>query len=264
MTDQIKYSNKLRDNHVLIIGGSGGIGYGVAEACLELGCTVIISSSSASRIAASISSLQKTYPSARSRIYGHACDLGNPETLESNVVSLFEEATQESNGKLDHVVYTAGDALSIAALEKVTLEQIQQAGMVRFNAPLIVAREAAKYLKKSYTSSYTITTGAVSEKPHEGWAVIGSYAGGHHTMARGLALDMKPIRVNAVSPGAVDTTLWKMPDEEKKEMFKKLEAKMTTGRVGQVEDVAEAYLYCMKDRNLTGSVISTNGGALLI
>lgn len=83
-------------------------------------------------------------------------------------------------------------------------------------------------------------------------------------MAWGLALDMKPIRVNTVSPGAVDTTLWKMPDQEKQEAFRKWEAKMATGRVGQVEDVAEAYLYCMKDRNLTGSIISTNGGALLI
>lgn len=264
MPDQTKYSNKLRNNCVLIIGGSGGIGYGVAEACLELGCTVIISSASASRIAASISSLQEAYPSARSRISGHAYDLGNHETLDSNIVSLFEKAVQEADGQLDHVVYTAGDALSITPLEKATLEKIQQAGMVRFNAPLIVAREAAKYLKKSNTSSYTITTGSVSEKPHQGWVIVGCYAGGNHTMARGLALDMKPIRVNAVSPGAVDTTLWKIPDQEKQEAFKEWGAKMATGRVGQVEDVAEAYLYCMKDRNLTGSVISTNGGALLI
>jgi short chain dehydrogenase len=118
-----KYSNKLRNNCVLIIGGSGSIAYGVAEACLELGCTVIISSASASRIAASISSLQEAYPSARSRISGHACDLGNHETLDSNTVSLFEKAVQEADGQLDHVVYTAGDALSITPLEKATLEK---------------------------------------------------------------------------------------------------------------------------------------------
>lgn len=149
-----KYSNKLCNNCVLTIGDSGGIGYGVAEACLELGCTVIVSSASASRIAASIS-LQEAYPSARSRISGHACDLGNHETLDPNTVSLFEKAVQKADGQLDHVVYTAGDALSITPLEKATLEKIQQACMVRFNAPLIVAREAAKYLKKSNTSSYT-------------------------------------------------------------------------------------------------------------
>lgn len=94
--------------------------------------------------------------------------------------------------------------------------------------------------------------------------MLGSYAGGHHTMARGLALDMKPIRVNAVSPGAVDTPLWAMPEAEKQEIFRGFEKKMVTGRIAQVEDVVEAYLYCLKDRNVTGSVISTNGGTLLM
>ena len=171
---------------------------------------------------------------------------------------------QEADGQLDHVAYTAGDALGITPLEKTTLEKIEQSGMVRFNAPLIVAREAAKYLKKSNTLSYTITTGSVSEKPHQDWVIVGCYAGGNHTMARGLALDVKPIRVNAVNPGAVDTTLWKMLDQEKQEAFRKWETKMTTGRMGQVEDVAEAYLYCMKDGSLTRGIISTNGGAGLI
>ena len=55
-----------------------------------------------------------------------------------------------------------------------------------------------------------------------------------------------------------------MLDREKQETIRKWETKMATCRVGQVEDAAEAYLYCMKDRNLTGSVISTNGGALFI
>ena len=83
-------------------------------------------------------------------------------------------------------------------------------------------------------------------------------------MARGVALDVKPIRVNAINPGTVDTTSWKMPGQEKQEVFRKRGTIMPTGRVGQVEDAAEAYLYCMKDGNLTRSVISANGGALFI
>lgn len=55
-----------------------------------------------------------------------------------------------------------------------------------------------------------------------------------------------------------------MTEEQKKEAFKSFESKMATGRVGQVEDVAESYLYCMKDKNLTGSMISTNGGSLFM
>ena len=84
-------------------------------------------------------------------------------------------------------------------------------------------------------------------------------------MARGLALDLKPVRVNVVSPGAVDTELWKgMTEEAKGEMFKAIGEKVPTGRVGRVEDVAEAFLYCMRDGNVTGSMVSSNGGALLV
>ena len=66
----------------------------------------------------------------------------------------------------------------------------------------------AKALSGGPKSSITFTTGAVSEKPIPNWAMINSYATGLQGMTRGLALDMKPIRVNLVSPGAVDTELW--------------------------------------------------------
>lgn len=83
-------------------------------------------------------------------------------------------------------------------------------------------------------------------------------------MVRNLALDLKPIRVNGVSPGAVDTELWKMPAGEKEIIMKAVAEKMTTGRPGQPEDVAEAYLAIMKDMNMDGSVIRTDGGYMLM
>ncbi|KAF2493051.1 NAD(P)-binding protein [Lophium mytilinum] len=264
MSDQVKYANKLHGARILIIGGSSGIGYGLAEACLEFGATVIISSSNPTRINSAISALQSAYPSASTRITGHACNLADAQTLDANIVSLFAAATASGSEKLDHVVFTAGDALAIKPLAEITLEYIQQAGMVRFNAPLLVAREAALALHKSSRSSYTITTGAVSQKPMPGWAVVGAYAGGHHTIARGLALDMRPVRVNTVSPGAVDTALWTMGEAEKKAMFESYEKRLATGKVGRVEDVVESFLGALRDENCTGSVISTNGGALIM
>lgn len=258
MAEQQKYINKLKGARVLVIGGSAGLGYGVAEACLELGSTVTISSSSSARVSAAISKLQAAYPSAASRISGHECNLGDEATLESNVAALFDKV-----GEVDHIVFTAGDALATIPIKDATLAQIKQAGMVRFFAPLLVARFGATHMPASSNSSITLTTGTVGEKPIPEWSVVGSYAAGHHGMARGLALDLKPIRVNAVSPGPVDTELWNMDEREKKDFFKMLTDKCTTGEMGKVEDVAEAYLACMKDRNCTGSVISSTGGFLL-
>lgn len=114
-------------------------------------------------------------------------------------------------------------------------------------------------------SSIVITTGAVSERPILDWTVINSYATGLQGMVRGMALDLKPLRINLVSPGAVDTELWSgMPVEQKQKMFQEMEKKIPVGKVGQVEDVVESYVYLMKDHNITGVMISTSGGHLLV
>lgn len=150
-------------------------------------------------------------------------------------------------------------------IETADLAKIKQAGMVRFFAPLIIAKHAPKYLNKGPTASITLTTGAVSERPRPDWSVVGSYATGLHGMTRGLALDLAPIRVNLISPGAVETELWDaLPEDKKQELFKHASATAPTQSIGKPEDVAESYIYCMRDANVTGSVISTNSGSLLV
>ena len=82
---------------------------------------------------------------------------------------------------------------------------------------------------------------------------------------RNLALEFAPVRVNLISPGAVDTEIWdSFPQAAREGIFRDVVAKLPTGRIGRVQDVVEAYLYAMKDENLTGTLISTNGGTLLV
>ena len=258
-TDSKKYTSKLADARILVFGGSSGIGYSVAEASLEFGASVIISSSQKSRVDDAIDRLLKTYPSAGGRISGYACDLSSP-SLEANILHLYTQC----GSKLDHIVFTAGEKLAVMPIEDATLENIQKAGMVRFFAPLLVAKHAKKYLNAGPASSITLTTGAVSEKPLPHWSVVASYATGLHGMTRNLALDLAPIRVNLISPGAVLTPLWdSMKPDEKQSFMEGIKKTCTTGEIGRPEDVAESYLYVMRDRNCTGSVIDTNGGGLL-
>lgn len=263
MVDQTKYSTKLVDARILIIGGSSGLGYGVAEACIEHGAVVTIASSSTSRVSTAVDKIKAAYPSKASNISGLTADLSKPETLEGELDKLFKSATSKigRDGKLDHVVYTAGDALSMMKLEGMTVEKIIQAGQLRFFAPLLTAKYVQRYVHASPRSSYTLTTGSIADRPRPDWSVIGSYAGGHHSMVRQLALDLKPIRANAVSPGAVDTELWKMPEEQKQGFFRMLEEKLPTGVVGRVEQVAETYLAVLKDSNMDAEVVRSDGGA---
>jgi len=259
MADSRKYSSKLLGTRILIIGGTSGIGFAVAEACLESGAEVIVSSSQPTRIENAIQRLLTSYPSAKDRISGHPCNLATPD-MEENIANLFHAV----GGKLDHIVFTAGDQLNTRPLKEATMESIQKSGYVRFFAPLLVAKHAGSYLNPGPKSSITLTTGTVSERPIQNWGISGSFGAGLHGMMRGLALDLAPVRVNLISPGAVETELWDVAGSAYLEGMKKSIAQSTTtGKIAQPEDIAEAYLYVLKDTNVTGSLIGTNGGALL-
>jgi NAD(P)-dependent dehydrogenase (short-subunit alcohol dehydrogenase family) len=84
-------------------------------------------------------------------------------------------------------------------------------------------------------------------------------------MTRNLAPNLKPIRVNLVSPGPVDPELWgQMPAAVEEKLFEEREATLPTGRAGRVENVAKAFIYAMNDQNSAGSMIITNAGHLLV
>ena len=105
----------------------------------------------------------------------------------------------------------------------------------------------------------------MAEHPNPNWSVVAGYAAGLHGLTRNLAVDLKPIRVNLVSPGVVQTQLWKdMDNEMKDKMFKGLAERNPTGHVGTPEEVAEAYLWLMKDSNVTGRIAASDSGLLLL
>jgi len=262
MAEPQKYTSRLANQHVLITGGTSGIGFGLAEALLEEDAYVYIASSSAARVHAAVAKLEHTYPSKAGRAQGFVCDLGSDETLEANIARLFAEvAAAVPGGKLDHAVHTAGEPLAVMPPDAWSIASVKKAATVRFWGALFIAKALRAHVKAGPHASLTLTTGAVSQRPLPDWTVVGALAGGLHAMTRNLAVDLKPLRVNLVSPGAVDTELW---GEAREATVKAMGARTLTGRCGTVEDVVQAYLYVMKDENATGSCVSTNGGALYV
>lgn len=148
---------KLLGKHVIVIGGTSGIGYGVAEASLASGAQVTVSSSSQPRVDATVEKLKADFPDQK--VAGYACDLSKP-TVEQDLEALFSKA-----GKVDHIVYSAGDKLAAAPIQEITYEKIVAAGQLRFIAALLAAKVGSKYLTPGPYSSITLTTGSVSQKP---------------------------------------------------------------------------------------------------
>ncbi|KAJ9254564.1 hypothetical protein DTO195F2_6549 [Paecilomyces variotii] len=243
----------IAGSKVLILGGSSGIGFGVGKHSLAEGARVFISSSNPTRVSNAVNSLKESFPNGD--VTGYPCDLSQDDA-ESRLEDLFSKI-----GELDHIVFTAGDGLALKPVSEIDIDYIRKAGHVRFTVPLLVAKVGSRYLKKSHTSSYILTGGAVAQKPMPNWSVVASYSSGLNGMVRNLALDLKPIRVNLVIPGAIETELWG-PNREA--LVKQAAAHTALGKVGAPEEVAEAYIYFMKDTNATASSISSNGGSLIV
>jgi NAD(P)-dependent dehydrogenase (short-subunit alcohol dehydrogenase family) len=255
-----KFLHKLAGQRVLILGGTSGMGFAVAEGAVELGATVIVSSSSSDKVARAVDRLRSSYPDASSRISGYPCDLANAESLESNLETLFNGATSNGTHKLDHIVYTAGNPVGVGSKD-ITPVLIAQAQAIKVAAPLVIANKfIPRFMRLSPDSSFTLTGGVMNFKPLPGWTLPAITGGAMSGAVVGLAVDLKPLRVNGVVPGAIETELMGSISEERKDAFR---SKTLVGTLGTPEDAAEAYLYLMKDRFITGSLIHTNGGVLL-
>jgi len=267
-----RHPDKLRDRTVLLVAGTGGIGKGLASALLGRGAKIILTSTRQAKLDDAISQLLQLYPEIpQTNVSGYTLDLGS-SSVEDNIKTMVEKLKKDGIEKIDHLVYLAGDPLPRFQLEDITLDSWIKASQVRTISCILVIKHLVPFLRAAgpassqCSPSITLTSGSVGDKPVPGgWTLLSMIAASLYGAARQLAFDLKPVRVNVVSPGVVDTDLWSaMNAEQKNKYFEETAKKMPTGRVGDVQDVAESYLWCMSDGNVTGEVVRTNSGALLV
>lgn len=243
---------------VFILGGSSGIGYAIADLCLRENARVAIASSSQSKLDHAIQRLRNSVPHSAQNISAYAIDL-NSEDVEASLEKLLSEVTKQGSEPLDHIINTAGkpDMRDFASID---LQFLIKSAQLPVFVPLLLAKVGAKFLKEGYTSSMIFTSGQVAEKPMQGQAVMTAYATAVNGLTKNLACDLAPRRVNCVSPGATATELW----GDYADMLTSMATqKSLLGKPGSPEEVAEAYLYLMKNTDATGSIVSSNAGSVL-
>jgi NAD(P)-dependent dehydrogenase (short-subunit alcohol dehydrogenase family) len=262
------HQNRLANAHVVVFGGTSGIGFAVANMALSNGAHVTISGSAQPKVDDKVEKLRSFYPNLpASNIAGHACDLSDKENMETNLKTVLDKITEGGSKKIDHIAFTAGDINAMPKVEDVTIDTALQGFTVRFLAPAILIKilSSGKHMHLTSSSSFTLTGGTNTHKPLPGWSYGASWGGTLEGFVRGLAVDLTPMRVNLVIPGAIQTELMQSYiDRVGAEGLERLKAEVSlTRNFGQPEDIAEAYGYLMRDRFATGSFVTCDGGRLL-
>jgi NAD(P)-dependent dehydrogenase (short-subunit alcohol dehydrogenase family) len=243
----MQQGNSLQNKRVVIIGGSSGIGLAVAEQAASQGANVVVVSSNAER-------LQKAIKSIGGEAEGQAVDVSDERAVEA----LFKKL-----GAFDHLVFTAGDSLSVQDLATTDLKQARRAFELRYWSALAAVKYGSPQIRNG--GSIVLTTGIAGQRPHKGWVVAASVCGTIEALTRALAIELAPIRVNAVSPGVIRTNLWQnMEPAQREQLFESMAKSLPVGRVGEAHDAAQAYLFLMQEGFSTGQTVVVDGGTVLV
>ena len=231
---------QLSGANVIIIGGSSGMGLATAQLAKEERANVTIVSRSRERLRRAVEVL--------GNVDAKVADF----TIESEVAAIFAHLKH-----VDHVFVSAGGYFGASVMEA-ELDTFRSDVAQRLWGPLYVVRHA---VPKMSNGSITFLTGQLASRPAAGAAVTGAMHAALETLAKGLAIELAPIRVNAVEAGTIDTPAFgEYRDQVAKEASKRLPVK----RIGSPHEVAHAVLLLMTNDFITGEVFHIDGGERLV
>lgn len=241
------FARDLAGQHVVVIGGSSGIGLAVAQRALRLGAGVTLAARSVERLALAKSRLTADGP-ADVRL--RPLDIRDAAAVTEVLAGI--DAPQH--------VYISAAAFAGGSLLDESLDAARDALEARIWGALHVVRAVASRMRGP-DASFVLTGGISTDRPAKGAWPTALGTAGVEQLARLLALELAPLRVNAVAPGWTDTPMWDaLLGVQKADTFASVRAQIPTGRLATADEVAEVVTMLMTNRAMNGEVIHVDGG----
>lgn len=234
----------LKDQTVLIIGRGSGLARAIALAARDAGAQII----AAGRGTETLSAAYAGEPGVSTE----TVDL----TDEASIAALAERL-----GPIDHVISTAS-ARARGRLADLDRDAIRLSFDTKVIGPLMLAKHLAPRMNKD--GSFVIFSGVAAAKIAVGTMGVAITNAAADVLARSLALELAPIRVNAISPGVIDTGAWDaFGAQGKADYFADISARNPARRIGTPDEIAQGVLFALTNAFLTGQTLHIDGGETL-
>lgn len=215
----------------VFVGGSSGIGLAAARRAAAAGWDVVIASRDPDRAEIDAERV--------------VLDIGDETAVRATFAAL---------GPIDHLVFSPV-ARAGGPAKSLDLEAARKAFETKLWGPFAAVQAA------DVRESIVFVSGVAAATPMRGGSATAAVNGAIEALVRTLAVELAPVRVNAVSPGIIATPTWDaMAAEDRVAMFDRLAGALPAGRVGTAEDLAEAIWLLLTNGFVTGVVLPVDGG----
>ncbi len=243
---------KLNKKVAIITGGSRGIGFAVAEKFLQEGAAVVITASSPANAEAAANKLREKYPAAL--VDGISPDLSDLASVQEAF-----HLVAEKFGRIDILVNNAGMS-ERTPFDQYTEDVFDKVMSLNLKGVFNASRAAVPYMQNQGSGVILNTSSMVSlyGQPSGVAYPTSKFAVNGFTLSLARELGPKGIRVNAVAPGITETDMMKAVP---KEIIDPMIAQIPLRRLGQPEDIANAFAFLASDEAsyITGVVLSVDG-----